>query len=172
MPLGVDFKLPAIMLGIGLAAGAAVPLLFRGERPRASERASERAEIEPRTQGAPPIRAALSERDELRLRELVREELRGAREAPQPSPSKAAPEAELEAEAAPELSDEQLKNYDSARALVDGGLSRGVWTTADRTKLREVVQTLPPELNEEMLSSLIVAVNSGKVRFEGRGPLF
>jgi hypothetical protein len=115
-----------------------------------------------------PSTARLDDDEKMALRALIREEF---------AAQKAAAEARGDAGSGDPpldhaISGEQLKSYDHARTLVDDGLARGVWTEDDRAQLRDTIAGLPTEQRFEILRPLVVAVNSRKVHFEGRGPLF
>jgi hypothetical protein len=66
----------------------------------------------------------------------------------------------------------QLKGYDRARAAVDEAVTRGTWTDEDSERLHEALVLLPPEAATEVVQPLLLAINEGHVRLEGRGPLY
>jgi hypothetical protein len=117
---------------------------------------------------AGPSTARLADDEREALRALIREEF---------AAQKAAAEARgdgRKADPAPDhaMSGEQLKSYDQGRALVDDRLATGRWSEEDRAQLRATVGALPTEERLEVVRPLVVAVNAGKVRFDGHGPLF
>jgi hypothetical protein len=157
---------------LGLAGGALIP---RTTRPIAAPAAA--AEDAPGRQSEAssvtvvgPTSARLAEEDRAALRAMIHEELVAERPAPD------APAAALRAPAAQQadapIAPEQLESYDGARVEVDRAIARGAWTSDDRARLRVSLAALPVETRIEITRPLLVAVNAGQVRFEGRGPLF
>jgi hypothetical protein len=112
----------------------------------------------------------LTDDDRASLRAAVREELAAQHAAEQRSDARPA---STDNDPAPRaLTDTQIKAFDVARTQVDQGIASRRWTMEDRAQLRANLATLPNETRFELLSPLIVAVNEGRVRFDGRGPLF
>jgi hypothetical protein len=114
-----------------------------------------------------PTTARLGDDDRAALRALIREELASASSRHDAKRGSS----DSERAEAPALSDVQLKRYDQARTVVDDGIAHGTWTPENRAQLRATLAGLPAETTVEIVQSLIVAVNQGKVRWEGRGPM-
>jgi hypothetical protein len=164
---------------IGLVAGVLVSRIVSHSAPaRAAAQPNPPAAAEgaPRTPAAAGVMMTrLSDEDKGALRRILREELLADRAAhaapvtPQEVPDSGC-RGRPEPESAP-MSDAALQAYDRARTTVDGAISRGVWTESDRAELRAELAAVPAERRFEITSPLIVAVNTQKVRFAGRGPL-
>jgi hypothetical protein len=170
----------AMMGAVCLAAGVVAGTLFSSAR----RHSRETPEAAPQNAGRvpasdpPPVQAPaltvatrLSEADKGALRDLVREELAAERARVAGARDAGRAAAEPDSTEVP-ISAANVKSFDEARSVIDEGLSRHVWTEADRAHIRQAVARLPPEMRMELIRPLIVAVNSGKVRFDGRGPLF
>jgi hypothetical protein len=163
---------PCILLGLG---GGIVLSRALGTSPSTAV-----APVMP-TRAAPPespsvlvvgsSSARLGADDHAALRAMMREELAAERAVAEArADAGRTPTGEDRAE--PPLSNEQLKVYDRARAEVDHGLAGGTWTEDDRAQLRASLAILPTETRIEVLRPLVIAQNSGKLHFEGRGPPF
>jgi hypothetical protein len=157
---------PCIALGLG--AGMLLPR-GRGASPSRGEVAAAPASaVSPPATSVVvmgPTRARLDDDDRAALRAMIRDELAAQNAAARPAPS-------AEARPEPTLSNEQLKAYDAARAEVDQGLAAGVWTEDDRRQLRAKLAGLPGDTSVEVVRPLLIAMNGGKLRFEGRGSVF
>jgi hypothetical protein len=114
-----------------------------------------------------PATARLDELDKQELRAVIREELAAQRAA---SAARSADAAVPNPES--HMSSESMRAYDDARVAVDDAIARGTWTERDRSGLRASMAQLPADSRLDLVRPLIVAVNSGKVHFDGRGPLF
>jgi hypothetical protein len=112
-----------------------------------------------------PVAARLSEEDKLALRAMVRQEVAAMR------PPSTASETESSASVPPPPV-EVIAALASARDSVDDAIVRGGWTPADRRQLRARLAGVSAEKREEVMLPLIVAVNEGRVRFDGHGPLY
>jgi hypothetical protein len=167
--LGFAVLVGAPCIVLGMVVGG---ISFSSES--ASKRSSSHAAAAPedpspertRVVSVGPSTARLDDDEKMALRALIREELAG---------QKAAMETRGDAGGggpAPAMSSEQLKSYDDGRAIVDDSLARGVWTEDNRAQLGDKIAGLPTEQRFEIMRPLVVAVNSRKVHFEGRGPLF
>jgi hypothetical protein len=126
---------------------------------------------------AGPTTAHLADDDRAALRALIRDELAAsAAKNAAPAAAGAGANAALTASREPEterpLSSEDLKVYDRVRTTVDEGVARGNWTEDDRAHVHDAIRSLPPERASELVRPLFVALNEGKLHFEGRGPLF
>jgi hypothetical protein len=115
-----------------------------------------------------PTTARLDDADKNALRAIVREELAAERAAAAASASTTAADDPQQWQ----LSDAAMKSYDVVHARVDDAITRGAWTPDDRDALRLQLGNLPAEARVEALRPLVVAVNDGRVRFTGHGPLF
>jgi hypothetical protein len=111
-----------------------------------------------------PSTARLADDDRAALRALVREELAASK------PRADAPRADRDPAPEPSLTDAQLQAFDRARATVDSSIAQGTWTPENRAQLRMTMAQLPAETSLEIVRPLLIAVNEGKVRWEGHGP--
>jgi hypothetical protein len=119
---------------------------------------------------AGPLTARLADEDRAALRALMREELAAARAPGEPR----APAGRAESPPPDDrpLTNDEIKAYDRVRAMTDDRIARGEWTEKDRATARVAMATIPPDQRIELMQPLMIAVNTGKVRFDGRGPLF
>jgi hypothetical protein len=165
-------------IAVGTALGVAVTWAALGGRARPARAASSPDAIEPPPAcggaGRPqivlsPVTARLGEDDRVALRALIREELQAVR-ASQTSPAgdAAPPDPETTVQA---LEPNARSAYDAANVLVEAALRTRSWTERDKRKLEKQLVGLPHDLYGRIVGPLIVAVNRGDVRFEGRGPL-
>jgi len=53
--------------------------------------------------------------------------------------------------------------FDSARTLLDGALARGSWGEATRDTFRNTLHSVSPARRQELVDSLVLAINSGKL---------
>jgi hypothetical protein len=67
---------------------------------------------------------------------------------------------------------EAFRAFDRARAAIDHGVARGIWSTGDRDGIHKDLMMLPLETRNDIERPLVSAVRDGRVRFRGRGPLF
>jgi hypothetical protein len=112
-----------------------------------------------------PSTARLADDDRAALRALVREEIAASRpHADAPGADRAPTPAEAT------LTDAQIQAFDRARAAVDSGIAQGTWTPENRIELRMTMAQLPAETTMEIVRPLLIAMNEGKVRWEGHGP--
>jgi hypothetical protein len=154
-------------LGLGTAAGywlsrvPRTPASTPAPAPTASEPAAEPRNVVV----VGPTTARLADDDRAALRVLIREELAASK----PAADRARPDRDPPA-AEPTLTDAQLQAFDRARATIDSGIAQGTWTAEDRAQLRLTVAQLPAETSLEIVRPLLIAVNEGKVRWQGHGP--
>jgi hypothetical protein len=157
---------------LGLAAGIAVSRRFTPEHVASSPAAAPNVDSTANVRVIPvvgPTTARLADEDREALRALVREELAALRPA---KDSSSADRAEDRQTPEPPIAGDQIRAYDALRAKVDDSIARGVWTAEDRVQARAARASLSPRQFVETVRPLTVAVNLGKVRFEGPGPLF
>lgn len=64
---------------------------------------------------------------------------------------------------APSRSQVQLDGWDDGEALVDGAVSRGTWTAADRQAFVKLLPVLRRDDRRKLLGRLVVAINNGDV---------
>jgi hypothetical protein len=158
---------------LGVAAGVAGSHLLErhstSARPQTTAEATEPAP-EPRHDVVMvgPVTARLADEDRAALRALIREELAAGMTQSRGDDAGAT----TLAPRPPSQPLETTDSYVQARSVVDDGISHGSWSPADRTRLRDALSSLPTEARLEIVQPLVVAVNSGRVRFEGHGPLF
>ena len=163
---------PCLLVGIGVGVGLA---FTRG--PGAQSPAD--APVSPSVAPAPPpgivlvgaTTAKLGDDDRAALRSMIHEELVAERAAAE-ARTDAGQGSAGEPRPARDLTSDQMKVYDRARVEVDQGIARGTWNEDDRAQLHASLSTLPTETRIEIIRPLVVSVNAGKVRFDGRGPLF
>jgi hypothetical protein len=162
---------------LGLGGGAAIYWALGSRTPPASHAPSAlvTAEAPAAALQAPqivlnPTMARIGEEDRAALRDVIRQELH-ARPAPAASSDSTPDPAPDPSARYDQLSPTQRTAYDEARSVVDDRVRRRTWTEDDRQQLRASVGDLPAEVRAALLAPLIRAVNSGEVRFEGRGPL-
>jgi hypothetical protein len=142
--------------------------------PSSQSGASEAAAVAAGPASTLPVPARLDDRDKEALRLLIRQELQGLR--PEASQSAAAATAVATAKpgdtrAVEPLSNDQEVAFERARSMVDDGLARGSWSEDDRAHLRQSLRGLPSEAREQVMSSLFVAVNEGRIQPQVHGPL-
>jgi len=89
--------------------------------------------------------------------------------ATEPVPASSA-EAAGEAEAPPNAN--QVHEYDKTKSLIQDALRTGTWRDEDRRSFRAGLSTLPDSLRNEVISQLMVAINSDRVRPTYAGPPF
>jgi hypothetical protein len=158
-----------------VGAGAGVALSRGGGPPRATPTPpAASAAPSPESERAivlAPTTARLAEEDRAALRAMIREEI-GAERSTQATATDAGGARAVDEPPAASLSSDGLRVYDRARADVDRGIARGVWTEDDRNQLRANLTGLPGKVRGEIVRPLIVAANAGKLRVEARGPLF
>lgn len=66
----------------------------------------------------------------------------------------------------------QIREYDKSKTLIQGALRNGTWSAEDRRAFRASLDSLPSSLRDEMVSQLLVAINSDRVRPNYKGPPF
>jgi hypothetical protein len=99
------------------------------------------------------------------IRAVVREELaRNHNEAPapnqEPPPAAALPTVE------------QVTAQDQAHAVVDGARRSGHWTEEDRAQLRQQLPQMSDAQRDEVLTTLIPAINRQEIKIDVRGAPF
>jgi hypothetical protein len=162
--LVLAIALPCVVVGTAFGYWAGhVPAARRSPPP--GESASEPAGEPRNVVVVGPSTARLADEDRSAMRALVREELAAAK------PRADAPRADRDPTSAePPLTDAQLQAFDRARATVDSGIAHGTWTSENRAQLRMTMAQLPVERTLEIVRPLVIAVNEGKVHWEGHGP--
>jgi hypothetical protein len=63
-------------------------------------------------------------------------------------------------------------SFETARAYVEERLGKGVWTEADRQRMRDLLGDMSDQERMDLLKRVIVAVNKGQVKVELEGPVF
>jgi hypothetical protein len=156
-----------VLLGLGGGAALSRALTSQATSQRHADDGASTPPVPRDVYVVGPSTARLGDDDKAALRALLREELAAQHLAAARDTASAPPEESPMAN----LSHEQLKSYDEARSAVDDAIARGVWTSDSRADLRGTTASLPAQARVEIAQPLVVAVNSGKVHFEGHGPL-
>jgi hypothetical protein len=151
----------------GFAAGAST-VRSHAPKPHAVAAPADAPASSPDVVVVGPTRARLDDEDKKELLALIHQELAAQRPAPAAPADKAAASDEA---AELQLSNDGMKVYDSARSRIDEAVSRGTWTDSDRDALRTSLAQLPGPACVDAMRPLFVAINSGKVRVEGRPQL-
>ena len=170
--MGTSVRVAIVCVGLGVAGGGVLVHALDARRvPSPSKNLEAQPEPPPvvREVMAVPTSVKWSPEDRESLRALIRDEVRAARaHEPQPDPgASAAPKDALSA-----LAPEAVDAYDRARSRIADAIQRQSWSEADRAKFREDAASLPQDVTMDLTKQLIVAVNTGKVHYEARGPLF
>lgn len=103
------------------------------------------------------------------MRSIVREELDRSRP---PAAAPAILERVPAREAPVEPSAEQLAARDDGMALVAGARNAGRWTQEDRQRFRQLMVKLDAKEREELLSTLIPAMNRQEIKPDVNGEPF
>jgi hypothetical protein len=111
--------------------------------------------------------AGLSPEARTELRALIREELSSSKGW---SVSADASAADASTQPLEPLDGAQKVAYDEGTKLVGAAIGRKSWTDDDAQKLRDLVAILPAARRMKVVESLVVAINNGSVRFDGKGP--
>jgi hypothetical protein len=109
-----------------------------------------------------PVR--LGPDDLMALRTLVREELRLAQERDASAPADAA---RTTAQVIDQLDPAKFEAYQRAREVVEHALTAGSYAQDDQRTLRQNLDGLPAEVQQEVVLPLIRAANDGTVRLQG-----
>lgn len=70
--------------------------------------------------------------------------------------------AEPSSEARPEGS----TDYAAGIGTIDKAVNAGLWSTEDRSRLREVLSTLAPDEKLKVVERLVVSINDGRMRVD------
>jgi hypothetical protein len=168
--------LPRVLVAaVGIGAGAAAMHLLdsaHAPSPQAALAAPPSAATEERPVPVVigPVSARLSDDDKHAIARMVREEL-GAL---QPAPASAAdsgaapPENDRSSPSSPAVAEARER----VRVAVEQGIARGTWTDEDVMAMREAMVPMSGQDRVDAIRPLVIAVNEGRVRRVGRGPLF
>jgi len=74
------------------------------------------------------------------------------------------------AESAPD--ENQIREYDKSKTVIQGALRTGTWSADDRRAFRASLETLPSSMRDEVISQLLVAINSDRLKPNYKGPPF
>jgi hypothetical protein len=95
------------------------------------------------------------------IRDVLREELRSAQSATEPAPSpRVAPTAE------------NVTAHDKGLECIRSARARRHWTSDDVATMRELLQQMTQEQRDEVLHTLLPAINRGEIAIDVHGPLF
>ncbi|NOK34046.1 hypothetical protein HMI49_12665 [Corallococcus exercitus] len=97
------------------------------------------------------------------IRQILKEELRAATSAPTPSAPEPRP---------PEPTPQSVAAFNQGRGLVENAVATGRWSEAQRQELRSLLSQLTPEQRQEIIRTLVVSINSGKVKVDVVGAPF
>ncbi|MHA7630777.1 hypothetical protein [Corallococcus sp. M7] len=114
----------------------------------------------------PHLRAAVSvDTAGLRedIRQILKEELRAATSAPTPATPEPRP---------PEPTPRSVAAFSQGRELVENAVAAGRWSDSQRQQLRALLSQLTLEQHQELTRTLIVNINSGKVKVDLVGAPF
>ncbi|MBN8232151.1 hypothetical protein JYK02_32010 [Corallococcus macrosporus] len=168
--LGVAILSGAIGFGtaavLGPGEGSAVRSDALARQEARLEEALRKLEACQPTSDGPPLRATVAvDTSGLReeIRQILKEELRAATSAPTP----AAPEPKL-----PEPTPESMAAFSQGSALVEKAVATGRWSEAQRAELRPLLSQLTAEQRQEVIRTLVVNINSGKVKVDVVGAPF
>lgn len=118
----------------------------------------------------PPAARGIGEAE---LRRIVREEMavlpRAATEAPSPSVREDARADEAAAEPAPAAA---VAAFDAGAQRVRNAIAARQWTREDAQMFARELNDMTPQQRDEVLQTLVPALNRGEIRRSYRGPLF
>jgi hypothetical protein len=97
------------------------------------------------------------------VRQVVREEITAALAA-QPAAARDPGPVADDSVPAPALAPEHQRKLEQAQTSVAAALARGTWGHEDRDGLRAILSQLPPEMEQQVLGPLMVAVNQDKLK--------
>lgn len=66
----------------------------------------------------------------------------------------------------------QLQEYDRTRSLIQVASHSGAWSAEDREAFRASIETLPASMRNELISELLRAINSDRLKPDYAGPPF
>ncbi|MCY1033476.1 hypothetical protein OV207_18635 [Corallococcus sp. BB11-1] len=118
------------------------------------------------TTEAPPMRATVAvDTSGLReeIRQILKEELRAATSAPTPPAPEPRP---------PQPTPQSVAAFSQGRRLVENAVATGRWSEAQRDELRSLLSQLTPEQRQEIIRTLVVNINGGKVKVDLVGAPF
>jgi hypothetical protein len=100
------------------------------------------------------------------IRTIVREELERAQ------PAAAARAEPPEPVAAPLPTAEQVQAHEHAQTVIAAALRTGRWTREDQSQLRELMSQLNEAERQNVVHTLLPAINRQELKIEGPGPAF
>jgi hypothetical protein len=161
--------LAALLLALGGAGGYLLAPRASHE-PGSSGTAAGQARLDAASRG-------LTEAD---VQRVIRQELAAARSEARASEASGAAEAASDAEtaaaaaeeAAPPLAPAAAEALQAAQERIERARAARQWTQADATALTAAFEVLPPAHRDELLHTLVPALNRGEIQLAYRGPLF
>jgi hypothetical protein len=123
----------------------------------------------------PPKVTAVADVDMAAIRRAIAEECRAAAASPTPSPTvmatvMAAPPPDRDPDPPPSPTAEQEDAHTQAHTLLSSAFATGRWDQTSALALRQLLAQLTADQRDDVLRTLLPAVNSGRVRLDV-GPL-
>jgi hypothetical protein len=155
-----NLALVALMLGVGGAGGYLLaPRETQAPAPRAGG-------VAPTWRGAPAARG-LTEAD---VQRVIREELAARPRGAEGAAGEARPGGDDEP--APILSPAAADALQATHERISRALVTKEWTQGDAAALTAALELLPPAQRDELLHTLVPALNRGEIRLAYHGPIF